>query len=161
MCAPPTPEPAPLDRADLLAQLGNAVGLVAKEDQIVWAIFGVFWAANVLLLGALFVTGRLPDDTVGALISSAGVILCVVWSLIEARAIHFLAFYEAVHSSLEDMLFSGHPSVALGRRLNDKTFKAAGHTTIRVRIIMKVSSIGSAIAWLVAAVLFISAAIRS
>lgn len=35
---------------DLWNQLGNAVAFVVKQDQIAWAIFGVFWAADAVLL---------------------------------------------------------------------------------------------------------------
>jgi hypothetical protein len=42
--------PRGLNPDQLWNQLANAVALVAKQDQIVWAIFGAFWAANAVLL---------------------------------------------------------------------------------------------------------------
>jgi hypothetical protein len=56
----------------LWSQLGNAVALAAKQDQIVWAVFGVFWAANAVLLVALFTTGDLPKRSVGLVVSIVG-----------------------------------------------------------------------------------------
>ena len=49
-----------LEDSALWSQLANAVALVGKQDQIVWAIFGIFWAANAVLVVALFTTGALP-----------------------------------------------------------------------------------------------------
>ncbi len=41
--------------------MGNAVTLVAKRDHIVWTVFGAFWAANAVLLVALFQNGDFPS----------------------------------------------------------------------------------------------------
>ncbi len=77
-------------------QLSNAVALVAKQDQIVWTVFGAFWAANALLLVALFTTGKLPDQSVGVIVSSVGLTLSLVWLAIEHRAMAWLKFYEGI-----------------------------------------------------------------
>ena len=34
--------------------------LAAKRDQIMWAIFGVFWAAEAVLVAGLFQSGSPP-----------------------------------------------------------------------------------------------------
>jgi hypothetical protein len=74
------PAPSP---DQLWNQLSNAVALVAKQDQIVWAVFGVFWAANAVLLVALFTTGKLPEQSVGIIVSGVGLALSVVWLAID------------------------------------------------------------------------------
>ena len=90
------PPPPQLTRDDQWKQLGNAVALAAKQDQIAWAIFGVFWAANAVLLVALFTTGALPQPSVGLVVSSVGVVLSLVWRAIERRAVEWLKHYERV-----------------------------------------------------------------
>lgn len=41
---------------ELWQQLGHAVSLDTSENQVVWTIFGLFWAADAILLVALFTT---------------------------------------------------------------------------------------------------------
>lgn len=96
-----TPRAGPTP-ADLWNQLGNAVALVCKQDQVVWAVFGVFWAANAVLLVALFTTSDFPKPLVGALVSLVGVALSGVWFVIEYRAMSWLAFYERIVRTLEN-----------------------------------------------------------
>ena len=86
----------------LWSQLQNAVALAAKQDQIVWAIFGVFWAANAVLLVALFTTGDLPKRPVGLVVSIVGLAISLVWTAIQRRAIAWLKFYEGVMSEIEE-----------------------------------------------------------
>ena len=72
----------------LLAQLSNVVNRSAYEDTVVWAIFGTFWAANALLLVALFSQGDFPrHSAVGIIISAADTVVSVAWFLIQRRAI--------------------------------------------------------------------------
>lgn len=121
-------------------QLGNAVTLVAKQDQIVWAIFGVFWAANAVLLVALFTTGGLPKWPVGLVVSIVGVVLSLVWLAIQHRAMAWLRFYETIVRELEQkhlhvppvVAFTGHPEKVKG---------------VRVRPIMLSCAIVSVLAW--------------
>src|SRR6266446_4042996 len=85
-------------------QLQNTVTLTAKQDQIVWAIFGVFCAADAVLLAALFQSGSPPTGFVGPIVSSAGVVVSLVWGRIQKRAIAWLEFYEEVLIELEKRL---------------------------------------------------------
>lgn len=113
--------PAPCSD-QLWNQLSNAVVLVAKQDQIVWAVFGAFWAANAVLLVALFTTGKLPEQSVGAIVSGVGLALSVVWLAIEHRAMAWLRFYEGILRELErnylyiplSIAFTGRPEVVKG-----------------------------------------------
>jgi hypothetical protein len=145
----------PPNQPDLASQLANAVALVAKEDQVVWTIFGVFWAANVLLLGALFVTGSLPHRVVGVTLSGVGVAFCLVWTLIQWRALHFLAFYERVQRLLEEDLFKDKSHLALSRKFNETVFNQAGWSKVPVRGIMMGSSIGISVLWLLGVIVFL------
>jgi hypothetical protein len=86
----------------LSAQLTNVVNRSAYEDTVVWAIFGTFWAANALLLVALFSQGDFPRNPgVGVVISIAGTIVGVAWFQIQRRAIAHLARYEKIVALLE------------------------------------------------------------
>ncbi|MDR3718733.1 MAG: hypothetical protein P4K98_08015 [Bryobacteraceae bacterium] len=67
-----------------------------------WAIFGTFWAANALLLVALFSQGDFPKNpAVAVVISAAGLVVSVAWFLIQRRAIAHLARYEAIIAAIE------------------------------------------------------------
>ena len=100
----------------LWTQLGHAVALAAKQDQIVWTVFGVFWAANAVLLVALFTTGDLPKRPAGLIVSIVGLAISVVWAAIQIRAIAWLNFYDEVMKKLEDLL---QPPVRLTGRRDD------------------------------------------
>ncbi len=110
---------------DLWNQLGNAVALIAKQDQIVWAIFGAFWAANAVLLVALFTSGDLPKRPVGLIVSITGLALSLVWLAIEHRAVAWLKYYEAIMRELEQnhlhvpsaVAFTGGPERVEGMRV--------------------------------------------
>jgi hypothetical protein len=132
---PPAPSPD-----QLWNQLGNAVALVAKQDQIVWTIFGVFWAANAVLLVALFTTGALPKRPVGLVVSIVGLALSLVWLAIQHRAVAWLKYYEVVVGELEEKHLHVPPSVALtGQRE-----RVGG---VRVRPLMLGCPLVSAVLW--------------
>lgn len=133
----------------LWSQLNNAVILVAKQDQIVWAVFGVFWAANAVLLGALFTNGDFPERLVGLIVSIAGFALSLIWLAIENRALAWLKYYEAIVKKLEQnylhipscVAFTGHPETVRG---------------IRVRPIMQICPLVCTVLWCVATLLFLT-----
>ena len=68
-------ETTKISNNELWNQLGYAVTMASKEDQIVWAIFGVFWAANAVLVVGLFTTGKMPSEIVGVVISTIGFVV--------------------------------------------------------------------------------------
>ncbi len=104
MPSPSEPPPA-LELTRLWSQLSNGVNRSAYEDTVVWAIFGTFWAANALLLVALFSQGDFPRrPVIGVIISTAGSVVSVAWSLIQGRAISHLARYEFIVGALEEEL---------------------------------------------------------
>ncbi len=113
-----------------------------------WAIFGIFWAAEVLLLGALMVTGHLPDRTAGLVLSTTGVILSLVWGLIEARSLMFVVFYEKVVETLELELLNGRTEIALSTSLARHRFDRIPGPHFRARVLMLCSCGGSLVVWL-------------
>jgi hypothetical protein len=139
---------------DLWNQLGNAVSMAAKEDQIVWTIFGIFWAANAVLLVALFTTGTIPNPFVGIVVSTVGTILSWVWFFVQRRAIGWLAYYERIIQKLEEKHLNIPREIALSGYLNEKTFNETVGQGVRVRPLMIGSGIVIAIQWMAALLWF-------
>lgn len=140
---------------DAQSQLANAVQLSCKQDQITWAIFGVFWPANALLLVALFTTGNLPEKTVGIVVSLVGFVLSVVWTLIQYRALAHLVFFESVIQQIESKYLNIPIDATVSARLNEDLFDKAARCTVGVRGIMKAIGIFSAILWIISFFLFL------
>jgi hypothetical protein len=97
-------QPRELTRDELLQQLGNAIKLRSAQDQVLWSIFGVFWAANAILLVALFPKGYFPTYLVGLIISLVGLFLAIVWYKIQNRALGHVKLYEDLMKELENKL---------------------------------------------------------
>ncbi|MBI3872072.1 MAG: hypothetical protein HY304_03225 [candidate division Zixibacteria bacterium] len=89
---------------ELQDQLGHAVTMAAKQDQIVWTVYGVFCAANAVLLVALFTTGKVPPPPVGMVVSAAGAALSWAWWIIQWRALCWLGYYETIIEQVEILL---------------------------------------------------------
>ncbi len=142
--------------SDLWNQLGNAVTFDNSENQVVWTIFGLFWAADAILLVAIFTTGDIPKPAVGMLVSIAGTALSVVWYIIQKRAIAYLGFYDSLVEQLESQL-QVQPELAASGNLNP-TFKSSLKGSIGIRPLMRWCPGVSAVLWIVAFVLFCRAA---
>ena len=126
------------------AQLPHAVALAAKQDQIVWTIFGIFWTANAVLLVELFTSGQLPMRAAAIAISAFGSVLSLLWSVIQFRSVAGFRYYEAIIQRLESADFLDVPrAIALSRRLND--LKRRG---FKVRGLMVACPVFSTVAWL-------------
>ena len=145
---PPASAKAPA--FDARSQLGNAVARAAKEDQIVWTIFGIFWAANAVLLVALFTTGNVPSLPVGIVVCVSGAVLSSVWFAVQRRAIGWLGYYEKIIRELETTYLNTPATVALTPKLNETTFKTAVGSSARVRPLMTWSGLVSAALWIAA-----------
>jgi hypothetical protein len=123
--------------------------MAAKQDQVIWTIFGVFWAANAVLLVALFSSGELPSADVGLLICSCGVGLSVVWLLIQQRAIAWIVYYEKVIERLEGEHLQVPSDVALSSNLNKALGGSVGGR--RVRPLMENSPLIVVLLWIASA----------
>jgi len=83
------------ERDELMTHLQNASNLRTGTDQVLWSIFGAFWGTNALLLISLFSVGSLwKIKTVGILISLIGIILSIIWTLIQVRVIDRIQKHE-------------------------------------------------------------------
>lgn len=93
------------EKEDLKFQLTKVDEFKRHHDQIAWVIFGTFWAANALLIGALFQTTDpyfIPLKWI--VITFFGTVLSIIWYIVEDRAINFLKFYEDTADDLEKEL---------------------------------------------------------
>jgi len=146
-----------LKRNELWSQLSNAINMRSAQDQVLWSIFGTFWAANAILLVALFTTGTMPQDSsVGIVVSSVGTFLSLIWYAIQARALGHLMRHEELIKRIEKEL-QFDPNYAISADINPTSDKILGKVPklLRARILMNISSIIGAAIWAVAFVLFI------
>lgn len=132
---------------EIWTQLTNAVSARSAQDQTLWTIFGAFWAAEGILLVALFTTGSLPSSIAGGLISIAGVLLSVAWHIINTRAILHLERWDHLIKRLERKLnFDIKFAISLQINKEDSKFINDNHN-IPVRIVMRKCSFYSGVLW--------------
>jgi hypothetical protein len=118
-------------REELWKQLRNAVVARSSEDQVTWSIFGIFWAANALLLLALFTASDyLGAGRVVSIVSVVGIFTSLVGLLLVHRALGYIGEYERVISDVEDILFEKYPNFRL--TLKPKTKSRIGGIPARV-----------------------------
>ena len=144
-------EPDEISESAAWKQLSNAVALGAKQDQIVWTVFGAFFAANGVLLVALVTTESFADRPTALVVGAA---LSFIWWLIQRRAIWYLECYESVMCRLEKRLLNDDREIALSRGLNTTEFEDSPKGP-SVRWLMKALSALFLIAWLVLAAFYI------
>ncbi len=97
--------PLPTESHNLWTQLTNAINLRSSQDQVLWSVMGIFSAANAILLVALFLDGNFPTKLpVGIVLSMVGVLMSVVWLLVQRRALMRIEHYENLVRNLEDHL---------------------------------------------------------
>lgn len=138
-----------LERSELWLQLTNVISMRSNQDQVLWSIFGAFWAANALLLVALFTTGNLPESSVvGIVISGVGILLSLIWHSIQDRALRHLANYEELMTRIETKL-EFDSEYAISPRVNDLAYRQFLRGGIPARKLMPACSIGAAVLWLV------------
>ncbi len=91
-----------LGDTELWAQLSNANTLRSSEDQVLWSISGIFWAANAILLVTLFQNGKLPDSHLPRLVISAvGATLSLTQYFLQGRTLGHIKRYEELIKRIE------------------------------------------------------------
>jgi len=151
---PATPSKMP-DRPELWSQLENAINLRSSEDQVLWSIFGTFWAANAILLIALFTTGDLPSNpTVGVVIASVGTALSLIWHGIQSRALGHVKRHEELMKTLEEEL-QIPPCFAVSAEINRSSYDQYLRRGFRARTLMPLCSLGGAVLWILALIFFV------
>jgi len=163
-----------LTNRQLWSQLSNAISLRSSEDQVLWTISGIFWAANALLLVALFQGGRLPDTYPPRfVIASVGVVLATIQYFLQGRALGHIRRYEELIKRLE-LALHFDDEYAVSADLNDQDAdrylggqkgnilrKVRMGTLLPVRKLMQFTSCGAGLVWLGALGFFVYATICS
>lgn len=145
---------AELERNELWSQLSNSANLRSSQDQVLWTIFGAFWATNAILLVALFTTGDLPTNHwVGVVVAAIGVALSLVWHQIQNRALHHIVRHETTMYAIESQLRVS-PRFAVSARLSEATASRDSQPKPRARSLMPLCSAAGAICWVLALVAF-------
>jgi hypothetical protein len=127
--------------------------MASSQDQVIWSIFGTFWAANAVLLVALFATGSPPTSfTVGRVVTGAGFVLSLAWHLIQGRALGHLLRFENLVEKLEERLHIA-PELSISGHRNEVDYKnyVSG---LPARVVMKFCSAGATILWFLAALFY-------
>jgi hypothetical protein len=101
-------------------QLANAIAMRSSEDQVLWIIFGTFWAANLILLVAIFQTGDIPSNSlIGLLVAFIGILLSRVWHVIQNRALGHVERHEELMKRLEsNLILESESRFAVSARIN-------------------------------------------
>jgi hypothetical protein len=122
---------------------------------VLWSIFGTFWAANAILLVALFTTGKLPEDAnVGLVVSTVGVLISLAWGTIQRRALGHVKRHEALMSKLEERLALDR-DFAVSTDINQRDYQKFVGNGIRARQVMLACSLVGGALWLLAVFYFL------
>jgi hypothetical protein len=91
---------------ELWNQLQNAVTMRSSQDQVIWSIFGIFWAANAVLLVAVFASNAWY---VVFVVSAIGIFTSAVWLMLLHRAVSHISIDEDLMRDIENVLFENYP----------------------------------------------------
>ena len=117
------------DKAGLERQLNHALTQMASENQILWSISGIFWAANAILLVALFQSGDWPKKEIGTVISAVGIAISLAWFGFSGRAMAYITILEKTAVKIEQELQIPNQFMVTIKK-NPETDKALGTDTI-------------------------------
>lgn len=86
-------------------QLSNAASCRFGQDSVLWTIIGSFWSTNAVLLVALGATGKWSNDpTLRITICGTGLLVSLVWFVMQGAALRRVGAYENVMKELESDL---------------------------------------------------------
>jgi hypothetical protein len=140
-------------------QLGHAHHLRSSEDQVLWNIFGIFWASNTILLAGLF-SSELDAFRVMAVsvIPAVGFFMSFIWLYIQVRSLGHIERFEKLTETLErELIRRGNldATIAASGKINDKDYEdCLRYTPYKIRHLMLTSSYVSCIAWFAGIVYF-------
>lgn len=143
-----------MNRDDLWRQLNHAINLRSTQDQVLWSIFGVFWAANAILLVALFQNGQIPMSAIGIVISVVGALLSCVWHQIQRRALGHILRHETLIERLERQLEIPE-NLATSGHINQEDYNRFLSSGIPARQLMPICSLVASILWALAFLFFL------
>jgi len=92
------------DQNTLQAQLQHVIEYDNNTNDVIWSLFGIFFAVNSVLLVALFQSGDFPKPPAGTIISLAGALMSLVWALFHRRVLAHKERFEALIKRIEEDL---------------------------------------------------------
>jgi hypothetical protein len=149
----PRPESIPPERLE--HQLELIVTSRVGENQVTWTIFGIFWAAQVLLVGVLFQGAFPPHPVAGIVVSILGIVMSTAWALTQSRSLSHLERFEDLSKSIEEQLQEA------GRLSKEHHLTISPRFPgLRARTVMRLCCWGAVVAWFGSAVTFIACECR-
>jgi hypothetical protein len=135
-------------------QLQLASSARAGESQVAWTIFAVFWAAQVLLVGAVFQGDQFPPNVAPTFgLAFLGAIMSIAWGITQHRSLLHLERHEHLIDLLESEL------VQRGEMLPEHRLTMASlHKGPRARTVMRVCAWTATGIWTMGAMLCIRGA---
>lgn len=143
-----------LDRLELWTQLTNAIHLTSAVNTVYWTIFGIFGAANAVLLVALFPNGKLPTNCFGSIISALGIVMSFMWYVMQKRSLAHLERYEKLVERIEKEL-GFDPKYATSAKINLEDWERYLRNGPAIRPLMRDFSVLALIIWTMAFAFFL------
>jgi len=95
------------EQDDIRVAYQGAIDMATHEGDGVWARFNVILVANSVLLLALTTSTRQLPEGWDAMLSIAGIVLCVVWLLLMKRGFTYETYYVIAARMIEQRLAEG------------------------------------------------------
>jgi hypothetical protein len=139
----------------LRAQLKHVMDYDNNTNDVIWALFGIFFAVNSVLLVALFQSGDFPKPPAGTIISLAGALMSLVGALFHRRVLAHKERFEALIRRIEEDL-----NIPVEYRTSRKTNKEDWQKYMEgkgpgARPLLSASTWGSFAMWLAALLTFL------
>ncbi|PYX05111.1 MAG: hypothetical protein DMG88_22550 [Acidobacteria bacterium] len=138
----------------LRAQLQHFIDYDNNVNDVIWNLFGIFFAVNSVLLVALFQSGKFPTPPVGFVISLAGALMSLVWALFHRRVLAHKERFEALIKGIEEDL-EIPVKYRTSRKVNEYGEMFLAGKGPGARPLLLVSTWGSFAIWLAALVSFL------
>lgn len=137
-----------LEKDDLLSLLSSHGSQRVGQDQVVWNMFGAFWATNALLLVSVFSADEVWDKKyVWLIVSVIGFVISMTWFCIQDRMLNRLLKYENSIKYIEK---------SLGFSKSLRTYSDSpprSYCPFKARNVMRVIVLVIGVAWFVKALL--------
>lgn len=139
----------------LWAQLQHVIDYDNNTNDVIWTLFGIFFTANSVLLVALFQSGDFPRPLAGTIISLAGALMSLVWTLFHRRVLAHKERFEALTKRIEAEL-NIPPKYCTTRGTNIEDWeKYMGGKGPGARPLLLASSLGSFALWALGFLMFL------
>ncbi len=137
-----------LEKDQILSLLCSYGSQRVGQDQVVWNMFGAFWATNALLLVSVFSADEVWDKKyVWLVVSLIGFMVSVAWFLVQDRMLNRIARYEISIKFIEKTLVFPKPL----RTYSNSPLRSL--IDVRARNVMRLVVFLIGVTWLIKALL--------